>query len=424
MLDFSHRANQALVKNCTLYFFLEFMSMYDLGGTYRACRPQETLAKLEPLLWHTFGITRVANITQLDNIDLPTYVAIRPLSKLITTSQGKGVTHELAKISAIMESIEGWHAERLPEADLRGTYQELHEKYPLVNVHQIQRNDSFNMTFSNQRVEDVCFAWLKGTELNTGEVIYFPKCLIDLDTEVTYRKPNYNYFFSCSSNGLASGNTYEEAVCHGLYELIERDSWALAEHRTKRKIDPASITSPHLMQIIERLNPNEVQLEMTDITSEIGVPAYTASVIDLTGIHGLGNFSGAGAHLSSVVALSRAITEAIQARLTFAAGTRDDCYPSVYHSLRNSWIQAQLAKQEPTSPSVDLHAFVDTAVPVDFTASIELLLALLKQRGYEQVIIYNHTKPEVGIPVIHAIVPGLLYDNTKHMNHAYYPECI
>ena len=87
--------------------------MYDLGGTYRAYEPHETLAKLQPLIWDTFGISRVANITGLDNINIPTYTAIRPLSKLVTTSQGKGITHDLAKISAIMESIEGWHCETM-----------------------------------------------------------------------------------------------------------------------------------------------------------------------------------------------------------------------------------------------------------------------------------------------------------------------
>ena len=52
--------------------------MRDLGGTIRATSPEATLAKLEPLLLPVFGITRVANITGLDHINIPTYVAIRP----------------------------------------------------------------------------------------------------------------------------------------------------------------------------------------------------------------------------------------------------------------------------------------------------------------------------------------------------------
>ena len=218
--------------------------MHDLGGTYRAYEPHETLAKLQPLIWDTFGISRVANITGLDNINIPTYTAIRPLSKLVTTSQGKGITHDLAKISAIMESIEGWHAERIPKAELVGTYRELKAKKNLVNLEKIQLTNNFQRT--SEVFEDINFAWLKGIELNTGQEIYFPKCLIDLNTQILHRKADkYSFFFACSSNGLASGNTYEEAVCHGLYEVIERDNWAISEWypKQKRLIDASTIHS-------------------------------------------------------------------------------------------------------------------------------------------------------------------------------------
>ena len=401
--------------------------MYDLGGTYRAHEPGDTLAKLEPLIWNTFGISRVANITGLDNINIPTYVAIRPLSKLVTTSQGKGITHDLAKISAIMESIEGWHAERIPKADVVGTYRDLKTKKNLVNLEKLQLSDGFQL--NQQLFEDINFAWIKGIELNSGQEVYFPKCLIDLNTEILHRKSdNYNFFFGCSSNGLASGNTYEEAVCHGLYEVIERDNWAISEWhpKQKRKIDASTIVSPHLKAIIGQLNTRDIHLEITEATNKIGVPVYTAVVTDSTGIHALGSFSGAGCHLSSVVALSRAITEAIQARLTFVAGTRDDCYPSVYQALQNSWHQITSPKLQnrAITSSKKLYPFIETKVPGDFTLCIDLLLKRLNQAGYEQVIVYEHTQKDIEIPVVHVVVPGLVYDRQAHTNHAYYPECL
>ena len=401
--------------------------MYDLGGTYRAHEPRDTLAKLEPLIWNTFGISRVANITGLDNINIPTYTAIRPLSKLVTTSQGKGITNDLAKISAIMESIEGWHAERTPKADVVGTYQQLKGKKNLVNLEKLQLSNSFEL--HHQVFEAINFAWLKGIELNTGQEIYFPKCLIDLNTEILHRKAdNYNFFFGCSSNGLASGNTYEEAVCHGLFEVIERDNWALSEWNPeqKRNIDASTINSTHLKAIIGQLNTQDIHLELTEVTNKIGVPVYTALVSDSTGIHALGSFTGAGAHLSSVVALSRAITEAIQSRLTFVAGTRDDCYPSVYQALQNSWNQITCLKlQNRAVPSSKkLHPFIETNVPADFTLCINQLLKQLNQTGYEQVIVYEHTQKDIQIPVVHVIVPGLVYDSQAHTNHAYFPECL
>lgn len=68
------------------------------------------------------GITRLANITGLDRINLPVVVAIRPNSRSLATSQGKGDALEAAKASALLESIEIWHGERCAAALRYETY--------------------------------------------------------------------------------------------------------------------------------------------------------------------------------------------------------------------------------------------------------------------------------------------------------------
>ncbi|MCP9984172.1 hypothetical protein [Actinomadura madurae] len=82
-------------------------------GTHRARLPEDTLRGLEPIL-DQVGITRIADVTWLDEIGIPVYQAIRPDSWSLCVSQGKGLTGDLAKVSAVMESIELWHAERMP----------------------------------------------------------------------------------------------------------------------------------------------------------------------------------------------------------------------------------------------------------------------------------------------------------------------
>lgn len=393
--------------------------MHDFGGTYRAIDPKATLAKIEPLLWSKFGISRTANVTGLDNINIPTYVAIRPLSKMLTTSQGKGITHDLAKVSAIMEAIEGWHGERIPPPTLIGAQCDLKNTHALINLESVYNG---NFSFQERMLDKRPFSWLKGLELNSGREIYFPSALINLDFVFSHRTLEY---FAGSSNGLASGNTYEEAVCHGLYEVIERDCWAKSELQPKRKVDLATITSPHLKDLIMHLNSRSVHLQIEDITNEINVPAFTATISDLTGIQAVGHFSGAGAHFSSVVALSRAITEAIQSRLTCISGTRDDVYPQVYRSIRTSSLAAldkPSHQNDFLSEGETWHAFTETAVPSDFTLCIDKLLNQLKRAGYHQVIVYNHTKPDIGIPVVHVLVPGLQFDICKHLNQAYFPD--
>lgn len=391
--------------------------MLDLGGTYRAVSPEETLSKIEPMLWDVFGITRVANVTGLDNICIPTYVAIRPLSKMLTTSQGKGITDNLAKVSAIMESVEGWHAENLPEPDLFGSYEGLKNDYPLVSLESLF-NGSFK--FQHQKVNTLEMPWLKGRELNTGEPLYFPMSLVNLDFASYNRDIGY---FTASSNGLASGNTLDEAICHGIYEVIERHCWALAEKQAKRQIDLATITSPHIKSLLAHLEQKMVRLEAFDMTSDFNIPVYRANIFDLTGVHAVGVFGGAGAHLSSVVALSRAITEAVQSRLTFISGARDDVYPLVYKSVQSGARDYDLLKTKKVALKAPvLHPFKETTPPTDFKQCIQQVLTTLKQSNVNQVIVYDHTRDSIGIPVVHVLIPGLEFDLTKHLNYAYFPE--
>ena len=74
-------------------------------GTHRLAPPAATLARLRNLT-PAMGITRVANITGLDRIGIPTATACRPNSRALAVSQGKGLDLDEARAGALMESIE------------------------------------------------------------------------------------------------------------------------------------------------------------------------------------------------------------------------------------------------------------------------------------------------------------------------------
>jgi ribosomal protein S12 methylthiotransferase accessory factor YcaO len=57
------------------------------GGTHRVETPLETMG--EPL-FADMGITRGANITHLDRLEIPTWCAIRPICQQVQVSNGKG----------------------------------------------------------------------------------------------------------------------------------------------------------------------------------------------------------------------------------------------------------------------------------------------------------------------------------------------
>ena len=82
-------------------------------GTHRVIAPKQTIENNKEKL-KMAGITRIADITDLDRIGLPIYTAIRPTAEdgAISIYGGKGITKDHAKASAMMEGFERYSAER------------------------------------------------------------------------------------------------------------------------------------------------------------------------------------------------------------------------------------------------------------------------------------------------------------------------
>src|SRR5215208_2440038 len=73
-----------------------------------------------------FGITRVGSLTRLDRVNLPVVQVVRPLALSNAVNQGRGLTTVQAGVSALMEALETWAAERvLDSANRRAAFDEL-----------------------------------------------------------------------------------------------------------------------------------------------------------------------------------------------------------------------------------------------------------------------------------------------------------
>ncbi len=130
------------------------MTLLEFENSYRSRTPEETLEIIQPYIKHA-GITRLADLTGLDNIGVPVYAAIRPRSKNLSTAQGKGLTHQLAQCSAYMEAIEHFYAETTP-SELRGSYKELRKKYLCINPSKLPAG-----ILQHEALEEVVFDWTR-----------------------------------------------------------------------------------------------------------------------------------------------------------------------------------------------------------------------------------------------------------------------
>ncbi|WP_198667552.1 YcaO-like family protein [Glycomyces dulcitolivorans] len=365
-------------------------------GTRRTRDPLDTLARIRPHLGE-YGITRLADVTDLDVIGIPVVMSVRPLALTLSVSQGKGATLTHARVSAAMEAIELWHVEHaVPKAELEGVAAaELDLPYAVTALKQVDGG----LLTDRTRLD-----WITAEILAGGETLV-PRDAVQLGRSGTAWRGHH---LSSSSNGLASGNTLAEATVHALYEQIERDSTAalaLQPVGERDILDLDSVTDPHCADLIRLIRSAGGWLEVADASLEQWRPVkcFTASLW----MPDMGTmFGGAGAHASPEIALSRAITEAAQSRLTFIAGTRDDLNPRGY-------LEEVVRAPDPVPPVTawsDLTGGSDFADLTDDEELDRLVRLVTAATGIAPMRV-DLTRPEAAedFAVVKTLCPGLAF---------------
>ncbi len=366
-------------------------------GTHQAKPPNETLEWLEEV-YSKAGITRVADITGLDRIGIPVFTAMRPLAAegAITVYTGKGHTPQEAKISAIMEGIERFSGEPRDFGIVRGSYEALCESYRVL--------DPFTLNLPKLRrySHNENLEWVQGHSLTSGEEIFVPA------EAVFHPYSRENQLFRTNTNGLATGNVIEEAILHGLLEVIERDAWSLFELGVIKGRDLQVEHCDLAGELLRKFRDASVQVYVKDITSDIGIPTIAVAIDDEVTRDPALLSLGVGSHLVPEVALVRALTEAAQSRLTTIHGTREDTYKAVFarrigyermKRLNRKWFEES---DERTKMS-ELEGFDSDDVLED----IKHIINKLREVGLSEVIVVDLTRREVNVPAVRVIVPGL-----------------
>jgi len=365
------------------------------SDTQRTVPPEETLARVERLL-PAAGITRVADITSLDRIGIPVFSSIRPTAGqgAVSVYNGKGATPAEAKVSAMMEGIERYSAE-------------VHGQELLVAKHSriagdMAALDPAHLILPRGADPDMPIPWVAGHDLIADEEVLVPASAVFHPLP-----PEYPQLFRTSTNGLASGNTPEEAVFHALMELVERDAWSLVE--ASRDTGPAveEIDDPLAGSLLGKFREADVAVTVRDITSDIGIPTI-AAVSDDTRLRDPTLLTiGMGSHTSSRIAVLRALTEVAQSRLTQIHGAREDTTVADIRKkmgyerakrMNRYWFEALTREKFSTIPSFDSPDFLD---------DIMLTIRRLEAAGLTRVVVTDLTRAEIGVPVVRVVVPGL-----------------
>ena len=88
--------------------------------------------------------------------------------------------------------------------------------------------------------------------------------------------------FVRNTNGLASGNVLEEAVLHGIFEVVERDAWSIFEEtkKNRKEIDLDTIESEDINNILNKFENESVDINLLDITADVEIPTIAVSSDD------------------------------------------------------------------------------------------------------------------------------------------------
>lgn len=396
-------------------------------GQHREVAATETLERVAPFL-DRVGVTRIADITGLDRLGIPVFNAVVPRSAdVLSVYNGKGLTPADARASAVMEAVErycAWQPRTAAVVDSHAA---------LVRAGRPAVDPATCCLAPDPRYHpDRPISWTAGVDLLGGGEVLLPTRLAGYYhhfPEVPVHRVN-------TTTGLASGNSVEEAVCHALCEIVERDDWTMADLVSNRlrqvvatrlgakappgsaawladhhpTIDLGSLPDP-ARDLAARFEKAGVRLVLRAVGQPDGVAAVAAFAVEHVADTFSGAHAGYAAHPDATVAVVRALTEVAQSRAVDIQGMREDI------ELPDADVDAWNVHVRRGAPDLTVWPYPDSDAPVPFSAlphrpsadvadDIRVLLDTLRARGIAQVAAVDLTPPWLPVAVVRVVAPG------------------
>lgn len=337
-------------------------------------------------------------------------------------SGGKGGSAAQARVSALCEALERFSSVfRGDEVDAAGTRCDVEgaldpSDFLLFSNAQYAAREAWNRktTSGFQKVpepfdERAEVAWSRVWSLISGREAYVPTALLYLG----FRGPGA-HFCNADSNGLAAGQTLEEAVLQGFLELVERDAIALWWYNRTRQpaVDVESYDDDYVRRVFRHYESIGRRAWVLDLTSDLGIPVHVAvsARVDEAGPPEI--IFGFGAHLDPSIALRRCVTEMNQMLATVMRPPeqRRGQLRGEFDDALEWWANAGLEGHPylvPAGPPVSHEDASRAYRPTgDILDDVMSCLDIAHQHGLE-VYVRDMTRSDLGLPVVKVLAPGL-----------------
>jgi len=323
-------------------------------------------------------------------------------------SFGKGSTAEQAEASALMEAIERYSGIfQGDEIRMKRRFADFGEGEAIL-TNDVQRFSEAQ--FAGRDEPQPEGAHPVPDPIDPGAEIEWTPAWSLRDQSFRYLSTGLLYFFyqdyHTDSNGCAAGNTREEAIVQGFLELVERDAYAIWWYNRlqRNEVDLSAYDDSYIRDLTNQFADFGRKIWVLDVTSDLGVPTYVAIMHWMQDGKEHIEF-GSGAHFDRRIALLRSLTELSQFLSIGGIGegmrgdksTLDGLTP-----LRLENYPFLTPARHPVSASE-----LGLDVPLDSVKEqVEACVQVARRAGHDFLVL-DQTRPDVEVPVVRVIVPGL-----------------
>ena len=378
--------------------------MPDQSSPKLRCRPIDETLRYAQQYAGKLAITRITDITSLDKIGLPVFVGIRPDSTGDCVYAGKGMTTQTAKVGAYMEAIEVALA---------------NAKNNIVPTKMATFRDVLDCREHPERILDLCP--LTGNKIEMDGKL---ECVEALDlfsskrflipAELAFLSYEQQRVFGWSTNGLSSGNSREEAIIHGIFELLERDITSFYYIDNKADLVPIETFPKPVNQLVSMVENANCHLIVRYIRNQYDMPCFAAALLENGRQDPEWISRGFACHLNKEVAITKAISEAIQCRLCQLHGARKDVFeahryyakfdPDQRAGIYNTY-KSQFGD---TTNSIPFDEIPDHHMAAtDVSECLRSQKAFLRQHGFQYLLVVPFTDPEEPLQVVKVVIPKM-----------------
>jgi ribosomal protein S12 methylthiotransferase accessory factor len=401
----------------------------DSDGGYRSVSAAQTFERYKH---HVSPITGAVSL--LERVGSPNLIHIyaagpnksRPYERwqsvrrsLRSNNAGKGIEDLQAKVSGLCEALERYSGVfQGGEPRRTATYRQLEDAiHPnacmLFSERQYAARDILNercpphLEIPPPFDEDRPVEWSPVWSLADERFKYLPTAFCYYDTPLT---PDHE-FCTPDSNGNAAGSSLEDAILQGFMELVERDSLSIWwDNRARRPgVDLDSFDHPYVQQTRAYYATVRRDLWLLDLTTDLDIPVFVA-LSRRVDQPAQDIIFGSGAHFDARVAALRAVTELNQMLPSVVRADRGTGYASESPWEIDWWQTATLASDPYLAPHPDLVARRMSDFPAwtgDDLRGDVLACVEIARRHEMDLLVLDQTRPDIGLPVVKVVVPGL-----------------